>query len=73
VQKRFVFVPSETNDDARMHLRAAVLVSICALHERRKRFSDLGWTIFLNEMDSFDGNFLLVRPGAAEVARAPDQ
>jgi hypothetical protein len=56
-----------------MHLPAAVLVSIFALHERRKRFSDFGWTIFLNEMDSFDGNFLLVRPGAAEVARAPDQ
>jgi len=52
---------------------ATVLMSICALHKRRKRFSDLRWTIFLNEMDSFDGNFLLVRPGAAEVARAPDQ
>jgi hypothetical protein len=36
------------------HLPAAVLVSIFALHERRKRFSDFGWTIFLNEMDSFD-------------------
>jgi hypothetical protein len=52
VRKRFVFVPSETNDAARMHLPAAVLVSIFALHERRKRFSDFGWTIFLNEMDS---------------------
>jgi hypothetical protein len=58
VRKRFVFVPSETNDAARMHLPAAVLVSIFALHERRKRFSDFGWTIFLNEMDSFDRKLL---------------